>query len=164
MAHRVADGRMPLLAILLSVLGLVPFIVCGLAALGPDPVTSERMLSALIGYAAVILAFAGGIHWGFELQSRQRDAFLRRSRLGLGVVPPLAGWIALLLPLAMPPWVSLVVLIAAYIAAVLVEREAGKRDLLPPRYLWLRWGFTLVAAAMMITVLTLRLLGQTISF
>ena len=50
-------------------------------------------------------------------------------------------------------------LIAAYIGAVLVEQEAAKRDLLPPRYLWLRWGFTLVAVAMMITVLTLRLLG-----
>lgn len=155
---------MPLLAILLSVLGLVPFIVCGLGALGPDPIASGRMLSALIGYAAVTLAFAGGIHWGFELQSRQQDAFVQRARLSLGIVPPLAGWIALLLPLAMPPWVSLVVLIAAYIGTVLAEQEAGKRDLLPPRYLWLRWGFTLVAAAMMITVLTLRLLGQTIGF
>ena len=39
-AQRMADGCMPLLAILLSVLGLVPFIVCGLAALGPDPATA----------------------------------------------------------------------------------------------------------------------------
>ena len=155
---------MPLLAVLLSVLGLVPFIVCGLAALGPDPTTADRMLSALIGYAAVTLAFAGGIHWGFELQSRQQDRFVERARLGLGIVPPLVGWIALLLPLVAASWVSLIVLIAAYIGAVLVEQEAAKRDLLPPRYLWLRWGFTLVAVAMMITVLTLRLLGQTISF
>ena len=57
------------------------------------------MLSALIGYAAVTLAFAGGIHWGFELQSRQQDRFVERARLGLGIVPPLVGWIALLLPL-----------------------------------------------------------------
>ena len=74
---------MPLLAILLSVLGLVPFIVCGLAALGPDPDTGDRMLNALIGYAAVILAFAGGIHWGFELQSRQQDRFVSARGLGL---------------------------------------------------------------------------------
>jgi hypothetical protein len=63
-----------------------------------------------------------------------------------------------------PSWVSLIVLIAAYIGAVLLEQEAAKRDLLPPRYLWLRWGFTLVAVAMMITVLTLRLLGRPIAF
>lgn len=155
---------MPLLVVLLSILGLVPFVVCGLAALGPDPATSARMLSALIGYAAVILAFAGGIHWGFELQSRQQVASVQRARLGLGIIPPLVSWIAVLLPLVAAPWVSLIVLIAAYIGAVLVEQEADRRDLLPPRYLWLRWGFTLVAVAMMVTVLTLRLLGQTIMF
>jgi hypothetical protein len=155
---------MPLLVVLLSVLGLVPFVVCGLAALGPDTDTAARMLAALIGYAAVTLAFAGGIHWGFELQSGQPDSFVRRARLGLGILPPLVGWVALLLSLVAPPWVSLVVLIAAYIGAVLVEQEAGRRNLLPPRYLWLRWAFTLVAVAMMISVLTLRLLGQTIRF
>jgi hypothetical protein len=36
--------------------------------------------------------------------------------------------------------------------------------LLPPRYLLLRWIVTIVAVAMMITVLTLHLLGQTITF
>jgi hypothetical protein len=138
---------------------LVPFIVCGLAALGPDADTATRMLAALIGYAAVILAFAGGIHWGFELQSRQQVSFVQRARLGLGILPPLIGWIALLLSIVVAYWVSLIVLIT-----VLVEQEAGRRDLLPPRYLWLRWGFTLVAVAMMITVLALRLLGQTIRF
>jgi hypothetical protein len=153
---------MPLLVVLLSVLGLVPFIVCGLAALGPDADTAARMLAALIGYAAVILAFAGGIHWGFELQSHQQDSLVHRARLGLGILPPLVGWIALLLPLVAAPWISLIVLIAAYIGTVLVEHEAGRRDLLPPRYLWVRWGFTLVAVAMMVTVLSLRLLGETV--
>jgi hypothetical protein len=155
---------MPFLAILLSVLGLIPFVVCGLAALAPDPGTASHMLTALIVYAAVSLAFAGGVHWGFELQSRQQDPFVQRVRLGFGVLPPLVGWIALLLPLVVASWVSLVVLIAAYIGVVLVEHEAARRELLPPRYLWLRWTVTVVAVAMMITVLTLRLLGQTIVF
>ncbi len=155
---------MPLLAILLSVLGLIPFIGCGLAALDPDPTTAARMLSALIAYAGVTLAFAGGVHWGFQLQSLRQDSFVERARLGLSILAPLVGWIAALLPLVVAPWVSLIVLIAAYIGAVLVEQEAARRGLLPPRYLWLRWGFTLVAVAMMVTVLTLRLLGQTISF
>src|SRR3954466_14506557 len=101
---------MPLLAILLSIVGLIPFVACGLAALGPDPATSSRMLSALIAYAAVTLAFAGGVHWGLELQSRQHDTFVQRARLGLGVVPPLVGWIALLLPLVAASWISLIVL------------------------------------------------------
>ena len=56
------------------------------------------------------------------------------------------------------------VLIAAYIGMVLVEHEGARRELVRPRYIWLRWGFTVVAVAMMITVLTLHLLGQTIRF
>ena len=70
---------------------------------------------------------------------------MHRARLGLGVLPPLVGGIALLFPLVAAPWISLVILIAAYIGTVLVEHQAARRDLLPPRYLWLRWGFTLVA-------------------
>jgi len=155
---------MPLLAILLGVLGLVPFVVCGLAALSPDAGTAERMLNALISYAAVVLAFTGGIHWGLQLQAPQSDSFAERTRLGLGIVPPFVAWVALLLPLVVAAWLALIVLIAAYIGAVLVEQKAGRRSLLPPRYLWLRWGYTVVAVAMMVTVLTLRLLGQTVSF
>jgi hypothetical protein len=162
---------MPLLAILLSVLGLVPFIVCGLAAVGTDPDTAGRMLEVLIGYAALVLAFVGGTHWGFGLQFTQPVQQLpqpspraSRARLALGVLPLLLGWIALVLPLVVAPWVSLILLVAAYIGAMLVEQEAGRRELLPPRYLWVRWGFTLVAVAMLVTVMTLRLLGQTVSF
>ncbi len=153
---------MPLFAILLSILGLVPFIVCGLAALGPDPTVAARMMSALVAYAAVALAFAGGVHWGFELQSRQEDVSVQRARLGLGVVPLVVGWIALLLPLVMASWVSLILLIAAYIGMILVEHQAAQRELLPSRYLWLRWSITVIAVAMMITVLGLHSLGQTI--
>ena len=155
---------MPVLAVLLSVLGLVPFVVCGLAAVGPDAATAERMLHTLISYAAVILAFAGGIHWGLELQSPHADRFTGRARLGASVLAPLIAWIALLLPLVIATWSWLIVLIAAYIGAVLAEQRAAALALLPPRYLWLRWGFTVPAVAMLVTVLTLRLLGQTIRF
>jgi len=157
-------GRMPLLAILLVVLGVVPFVACGLAALSPDAAAADRMLVALIGYAAVALSFVGGIHWGLQLQSRQPDTFVERTRLGLGVLPVLAGWVALVLPLVVAGWVSLIVLIAAYIGTILVEQAAARRDLVPPRYMWVRWGFTVVALGMMITVLTLHLLGVTARF
>ena len=157
-------GPMPWLAILLSALGLIPFIVCGLAALGPDPETAARMLDALIGYAAVVLAFVGGIEWGFELQSDHQQKSVSRARIALGILPLLVGWICLVLPVVVAPWVSLVVLIIAYIAAVLAEHEAARRNLLPPRYLWVRWGFTVVAVAVLVTVLTLRLTGLTIRF
>lgn len=155
---------MPLIVILLSVLGLVPLIGCGLGALGPDPQTATRMLQALIGYTALILAFAGGVHWGLELQAPHTNWLVGRLRLGVPAVVLLAAWAALVLPLVVAPASALVVLIAAYIGAVLVEHRAGPHDALPPRYLWLRWGFTIVAIVMLMSVLTLRLLGQTIEF
>jgi hypothetical protein len=155
---------MPVLAILLSILGLVPFIVCGLAALGPDPVTATRMLTTLIDYAALVLAFSAGIHWGFELQSPQQNKVVGRARLGIAAAALTVAWIAIVLPIVTVAWLTLVILIAAYIGAVLVEQEAAKRGLMPPHYLWLRWGFTIIAAAMLVTVLTLHLLGQTVVF
>jgi len=156
--------RMPLIVILLSVLGLVPLIGCGLGALGPDPQTAMRMLQALIGYAALILAFAGGVHWGFELQAPHPNRFVGRLRLAGPAVALLAAWAALVLPLVVVPVSALIVLVAAYIGAILVEQRAASHDALPQRYLWLRWGFTIPAIAMLVTVLTLRLLGQTIEF
>jgi hypothetical protein len=155
---------MPVLAILLSVLGLVPLVLCGLAAVGPDTETAARMLNLLIGYAALVLAFAGGVHWGFELQSPHADRWGGRLRLAVPVAALLAGWLALELPMVVAPLGSLIVLIVAYVGAVLVEQRAAKSSLLPPHYLWLRWGFTVPAVAMLVTVFTLRVLGQTIAF
>lgn len=152
-----------MLAILLTVLGIVPFIVCGLGALAPDAGTAARMLSALIGYAALTLAFAAGVHWGFELQAPQEDRFIQRARLGIPVIALLAGWMALLLPLVAAAWVALVLLIVAYVGAMIVEQRAARRGLLPGRYLWLRWGFVIVALGMLVTVLALRLLGQSVN-
>lgn len=155
---------MPVLAILLSVLGLVPLVVCGLAAIGPDVETAARMLNALTGYAALILAFSGGVHWGFELQAPHADRWAGRLRLAAPVAALLAAWLALELPLLVAPLASVIVLIVAYIGAALVEHRAARSNLLPSGYLWLRWGFTIFAVAMLVTVFTVRILGQTITF
>lgn len=153
---------MPLPVILLSMLGLLPYIGCGLLALGRDAATADHMLSALVTWAALVLAFAGGVHWGLVLRESEPEPPLRGARIGLSVLPLIVGWLALLVPLVASTWLALVLLIAAYIAVLVAEHHGGQRNILPPRYLWLRWGFTVVAVAMLTTVLTLRLLGQTI--
>jgi hypothetical protein len=155
---------MPLAAVLLSLVGLAPFVVCGLAALGPSAGTAGAMLTALITWAALVLAFTGGIHWGLVLRETEPVAPMRHLRLALAVLPLLVGWAVLLLPLLVGDWPALLLLIVGFIAGLLLEHHAGRRGMLPPRYLWLRWGFTVVAVAMLTTVLTLRLLGQTIVF
>jgi hypothetical protein len=162
---------MPASAILLCILAVAPFIGCGLAALGPDAATADRMLTALIAYAALVLAFVGGLHWGLVLREPESGPPVvpeskpgpgRHLRIGVAVLPVILGWLAMLLPLIAAAWLALLLLIAAYIAVLVAEHHAGRRFMLPPRYLWLRWGFTIVAVAMLTTVLTLRLLGQTI--
>ena len=164
---------MPVSAILLSILALAPFIGCSLAALSTDAAMAERMLTALIAWGALILAFVGGLHWGLVLREPEsgppvppgsKPAPGRNTRIGLAVLPLILGWLALLLPLIAATWLALLLLIAAYIAALVAEHHAARRFVLPSRYLWLRWGFTVVAVAMLTTVLTLRLLGQTIVF
>jgi hypothetical protein len=162
---------MPASAILLSILGLAPFIGCGLAALGPDVATADRMLTALIAWGALVLAFTGGMHWGLALREPATEPPVapdgkpgigRQARIALAVVPLVLGWLALLLPLVAAAWLALLILIVAHIAVLVAEHHSGRRFILPSRYLLLRWGFTVVAVAMLTTVLTLRLLGQTI--
>lgn len=150
--------RTPTLAILISLAGLVPLLVCGLAGL-----TANRpwAIPTLIAYGAVVLSFAGAVHWGLAfgpaatLEAESRE----RARLVLGVVPALFGWVALLLPLPL----GLAVLIAGFVVTMAGEVVADRHDLLPRRYIWLRWLLSLVAIAMVTTDLVLMLLGATIT-
>ena len=153
---------MPAVAILLGLAGLVPFIGCGLGAMARDG-EADTMLAALIAYGAAMLAFLGGMQWGFALPAGS-DPRRQRWRLVLGVLPPLVGWLALLIGLVAPRWIALAVLTAGFIGTALGEHRAAVQDpAVPSGYLWLRWALTVVAAAMLITVLTVRLLGIAIS-
>lgn len=159
---------MPPVAIFITLLGLVPFVACGLAAVGANPEQADRMLLALIDYAALVLAFSGGIFWALSLLPTQpvtpSPLGGHRVRLAFGAVPLLIAWAALLLQAWLASWAALAVLIAGYVITVVAERQTGQHGALPPRYEWLRWGFTIIAVAMMTTVLVLRLFGQTLVF
>jgi hypothetical protein len=152
---------MPAVAILLNLLGMVPFVCFALGAVGHIPDTAERMLVSLIDYAALILAFAGGVHWGLALQ----PGIIRPSiRFGAGVLPMVVAWVGLILAQMVAPSVALAVLVLGYLATVLTEHRAAQRLLVPPGYVWIRWAFSLVAVALMVMVLVLRGIGQTIVF
>lgn len=160
---------MPVSAIVLSILALGPFIGCGLGALASHPATAAEMLTGLIAWSALVLTFFGGLHWGLAMfgpyavsPAAATSARERHARIGLGALPPILGWVALMLPLVAPFWLALVVLIVGYIVALAVEHRCRGRVILPASYLPIRWIITIVAVAMLTTVLTLRLLGQTI--
>ena len=150
---------MPAIAMLLSLLGLVPFVVFAFGAVGHIPDIAERMLVSLIDYAALILGFAGGVHWGLALLP---EAVRPSMRFGAGVLPLVVAWVGLVVAQMVSPSVALAVLILGYLATILTEHRAAGRLLVPSGYVWIRWGFSVVAVVMMVMVLVLRGLGQTI--
>lgn len=80
---------------LLGYAGLLPFVLLAALTWLPGADWHRLMTLALIGYAATIVSFLGGIHWGVGLQ-RAEDQ--RSFHIFWGVTPSLLAWIALLLP------------------------------------------------------------------
>ncbi len=77
----------------LGLAGLLPFWLPILLAINTDiPVTS--LLTAQKLYAAVILSFLGGVHWGMTVAGGRPSSW---TRVGWSVTPPLIGWIGALL-------------------------------------------------------------------
>lgn len=99
-------------ALALGYAGLLPFAAGAvLAWTGPlGAVPAGRVL--LLAYAAVIVSFLGGIHWGLVMRAPAgRDA-----QLVWGVLPSLAAWLALLLPERIGLGLCALSLIACYAA------------------------------------------------
>ena len=151
---------LPPFAAILGAAGLIPFAGASLGALARDYPWSEICLLALVAYGAVILAFLGGVHWGFALLDGPAQTLgVRRARLGLGVVPSLIGWGALLIAFAGFPLGGVALLLAGYIATTVAEGRAARMGLVPPGYLLLRYILAAVVIVFLVSVLIGLLLG-----
>ena len=75
------------------------------------------------------------------------------------MVPALVAWLALVVTDVASLDLGLAALIAGYIVAVAAEDQGRRRGLVPRGSIWLRWGFSMVVVALLVTVLVLRLLG-----
>ena len=120
--------------------GVLPYIACVLAIALLDGEARAFAVRALVAYGAVILSFLGAVHWGLLL--RQPDA-AAQARLAIGVLPSLAGWVALLLP----DRYALALLVAAFGGFWLYEHRVVGTALLPSGYLDLRRYLSLAACA-----------------
>ena len=162
------------LVLLLGFLGLIPFLVTAYLACAWRNPAGTQALVALMSYSAVILSFLGAVHWGFALAEppaslaglapppRAADP-AHRPRLLMGVLPALAGWVALLIGLLIPaPAIALCLLIAGFLATNIAEHSGRQRGWVPPSYLWLRWILTVIVVALLVTTLVLRLSGARI--
>ena len=148
------ESRQPPMAVILSVAGLIPFLVCGWGAMSRDPSGVQINSLALITYGAVSLSFLGGVHWGFVLKGDAQPG--ERRRLALGVLPALTGWGAALLGITTHMVLGLAVLIAGYIATAVLEGRGHRLELVPHGYMMLRWLLTGVIVLMLAAVLVQR--------
>ena len=142
------------LAIVLGVAGLIPFCVMGYLALGTE---AQRAGDGLVAYGAVILAFLGGVHWGFALQDGTPRA--DRARLALGVVPSLVGWVAVLFTIALTFDAAVALLIVGFAGVTIVEARARRAGLIPGGYMALRYALSGVVLTVLVIVLLLRIVG-----
>ncbi len=140
-----ADDPTRRLAVLLGAAGLAPFAVLSLwlAGLPLDHEWRSATMLLLTGYGAVILSFLGGTRWGLAVARRGAEA---RRDIAISVVPPLLGWVALVLP----PYLAFVLLAVAFAAQGAWDALAGQSGTLPLWFVRLRSQLTVVVVIAMV--------------
>ena len=125
-------------ALRLGYAGLLPFVAGAVLVWLVRPEVHPYVALALSGYAAVILSFLGGIHWGRAM----REPTPPLPWLVWGVVPSLVAWLAML----MPANASLVVFGLALLGCYAVDRRLYPKQGVA-HWLTLRFRLSAVAAA-----------------
>jgi hypothetical protein len=116
--------------------GLIPFVGTAVASLLVPTVYREVAAAALLTYAAVIVSFLGGIHWGMVMVGTASDDGASGSptaRLIWGVTPSLLAWAALLCPVHGGLIVSAASLATAYLVDARMYPRVGAQGWLPMR-------------------------------
>lgn len=136
------SGRIPVPFAALGAGGLVPFVACvAFAWFGPE---ADRgvVLYWLSGYAMVILAFVGALHWGIVMMVPSASS--REQWLGAAwsVMPALAGWTSLMLPAP----IGLRAMAVMFVGQYVMDRGIAARHRVPAWFLPLRLRLTLVVA------------------
>lgn len=153
--HPYDSTKPPMLAIVLGYAGLIPFISGALGFLIVPVGWRPLVLNALLDYAAIILAFMGAIHWGLAMRAEESEENAR-TQMGLSVIPPLLGWLAI--ADGMPLIVALPVLLLAFAGLYVADVRAVNLGLAPRWYTILRTPLTGVVSL----CLTLAWIGEVI--
>ncbi len=139
---------MPPSAWWLGVHGLIPFVGCTVVSIVCAYNVSVIAREALLFYGAVILSFLGGIQWGFSVKGEDVALTVKPSmgRLCLTTVPALIGWLSLMLP----PGVSSIVLMVAFIMTLIIDLIKVRDYEAPNWYPKLRWPLTVIVTCCLI--------------
>lgn len=120
----------------LAFAGLVPFVLGALLALLVREEAHPYVMMGLTGYAAVIVSFLGGIHWGLGM----RGGVPSPAPFAWAVVPSLVAWVAV----QMRPDAGLVIDALMLVICYLVDRRVYPSHGLS-HWLTLRFRLTVVA-------------------
>ncbi len=123
---------------LLGFAGLIPFLLCVPGFYLFDDPFQSFFQTTFIAYSAVILSFIGAVHWGAVLKSETIEQ--ANLLLGIGVLPSLIGWVALLLP----PLFALIILSFAFPTLFIYEKFSSLSDHLPDWYFKMRIQLTMI--------------------
>ena len=133
---------------LLGHLGLLPFVLGAALVWVVNAEAHPYATLALSAFAAVVVSFLGGIHWGLAIDSPSREDNGRfPARIALSVMPSLAGWVALLVPETF----GLFILATAVAAMLWVDIWATRAGYAPSWYPKLRIPLTCVVLATLIS-------------
>jgi Protein of unknown function (DUF3429) len=157
------------IAVLVSLLGLIPFLALGATVL-LSPLESQAAIEGLIAYGAVVLSFIGAVHWGFALRDTAHPvngvplppAVLgaERELLIFGVTPAIMAWVALSVMLHFHlPGLALFLLLAGFFITIVVETIGRGRGVVAANYLFLRWAVSVVVLVVLVVVLGAVLMG-----
>lgn len=129
--------------------GLIPFVVIAGAMWALPADYTQPLVIWLTAYAAVMLSFAGGLHWGVsmlhpEMTEQDQSVFMAWS-----AVPAVVGWVSLI----MPTKTGLILLITTFVIQYAADRQLAQRFRLPPWHLRLRAGLTAVAVLCLVLAL-----------
>jgi hypothetical protein len=126
------------LALKLGYAGLLPFVGGALLVWLVRADALPFAAQALSAYAALIISFLGGIHWGLALRQRAPAPAL----LLWGVTPSLLAWVAVMMPASSGLVLAGVLLLACWA----VDRGLYRREGVGA-WLTLRFRLSAVAAA-----------------
>lgn len=140
--------RVPLAAVVLGGAGTLPLIIATPVAFWVPQLFDISVLHVAVTYAAVILSFLGGMHWGLASAALARDdhALDAAHVLAFSVVPSLIGWIALLLPGRM----GSIVLAFSFMTMLLLDRFMMQLDYAPRWWMRLRVSLTAVVVPLLL--------------
>ena len=116
-------------------------VLAGITAMLLSGQTSVRIpaIAALVTFAAVILAFLGGIEAGLALREEVATEATRTMALGFSVVPALAAWGVFWLP--SPQW-QLGAALALFVLVWAADLWLAHRGLVPSWFVDMRTAVT----------------------